>query len=96
LAKVRSSGRAFLFCTLQGEPAGCQEGLREKPRQLTPFGFRMFKIITRAKANPAKSDNFTLYRGDNQVIFFLETLRSMSLGIKQVLPSCAECIQFGL
>ena len=33
---------------------GCQESLGEKPRQLTPFGFRMIKIITRAKANPAK------------------------------------------
>jgi hypothetical protein len=30
------------------------------PGQLTPFGFRMFKIITRAKAIPAKSDVVTV------------------------------------
>ena len=56
------------------------------PDEQTPFDFRMFKIVTRAKANPAKRDPFairtwvnppregTLYHEAKHLIFFSETM----------------------
>ncbi len=40
---------------------------RRKPGHLTPFGFRMFKTITRAKAIPAKRHRFNLYLARTRV-----------------------------
>ncbi len=65
VAKERSprylAERSTLYTILQArlEPAAWKKSLGVKPGQLTPFGFRMFKTITRAKAIPAKRHLFS-------------------------------------